>query len=227
MDTQKLIATIPLFEGLPDAQHEALAAIARARSYKKGDAVFSEGDEGAGFFAVVSGRIKIYKLSPEGKEQILHFFEKGEVFGEVAVFTGRGYPANAEADEKSSALFFPRRDFVHLIKGDPSLALNMLAVMSRRLHQFADLVEDLSLREVPSRLAAHLIYLSNLQDGSDDLNLQITKGQLAALLGTIPETLSRILRKMARRKLIQTDRSSIRILNRPALEEIAGGGEKL
>lgn len=227
MDIKQVIAHAPLFQGLPDLQYEELARIARLRNYKKGDVIFSEGDEGTGFFTVVSGRIKIFKLSAEGKEQIFHFFESGEVFGEVAVFTGRGYPANAEADEKSSLLFFPRADFVALIKDDPSLALNMLAVMSRRLHQFTELVENLSLKEVPSRLAAHLLYLSNLQGGSADLDLRISKGQLASLLGTIPETLSRILQKMTRQELIQTEKSSIRIMNRRALEEIAGGDKKL
>ena len=226
MDIQKIIAATPLFEGLSGPQHEALAGIALPRHFNKGDQVFSDGDDGTGFYTVVSGRIKIFKLSAEGKEQIFHFFQKGEVFGEVAVFTGKGYPASAEADEKSVALFFPRHAFIGLIKRDPTLALNMLAVMSRRLHQFADLVEDLSLREVPSRLAAHLLYLSDMQD-ADELFLEITKGQLAALLGTIPETLSRILNKMTRQGLIKTDRASIRIMNRPELEEIAHGDRKL
>jgi CRP/FNR family transcriptional regulator, dissimilatory nitrate respiration regulator len=226
MDIQKIIAVIPLFESLPGSQHEALAGIALPRYFKKGDQIFSEGDEGTGFYTVVSGRIKIFKLSAEGKEQIFHFFRKGEVFGEVAVFTGKGYPANAEADERSVALFFPRHAFIGLIKRDPSLALNMLAVLSRRLHQFAELVEDLSLREVPSRLAAHLLYLSDIQD-TDELFLEITKGQLAALLGTIPETLSRILNKMTRQNLIRGDRTTIRITDRKGLEAIAKGDRKL
>ncbi len=227
MDIQKTIASIPLFEGLPESQHAALAGIAVSRNFRKNDRIFSEGDEGTGFYAIVSGRVKIFKLSAEGKEQIFHFFHPGEVFGEVAVFTGAGYPANAEADEKCSVLFFPRNGFVGLIKRDPSLALNMLAVLSRRLHQFADLIEDLSLKEVPSRLAAHLLYLSAAQDGSDELVLDIPKSRLASLLGTIPETLSRILNKMSRQNLIRTERASIRILDRSGLEGIAKGERKL
>ncbi|MCX5854795.1 MAG: cyclic nucleotide-binding domain-containing protein, partial [Deltaproteobacteria bacterium] len=113
------IYDIPLFEGLPKGQHEALARIAVNRSYKKGQIIFSEGDDGIGFYVIISGRIKIFKLSPDGKEQILHIFGPTETFGEVPVFTGHGYPAYAEAYTQSSLLFFPKNEFVELIKKDP------------------------------------------------------------------------------------------------------------
>jgi len=96
---------------------------------------------------VIEGRIRVYKLSPEGKEQILHLWGPGEPFGEVALFTGRNFPAYAEAHERSRVFFFPRTAFAELIKANPSLALNMLATLSMRLHRFASLIEDLSLKE--------------------------------------------------------------------------------
>ena len=221
------VATISLFEGLPRSQYEALARISVGRSYVKGQTIFSEGDEGIGFYAIATGRVKIFKLSPEGKEQILHIFGPGDIFGEVAVFTGHGYPANAEAHIQGSLLFFPKDAFVELIKKDPSLALNMLAVLSLRLRRFAALIDDLSLKEVPGRLAAYLLYLSKTSGNADDLYLDISKGQLASLLGTIPETLSRILGKMAHQGYIRTEKSRIKILDRPGLEEIATEGKKL
>ena len=103
----------------------------------------------------------------------------------------------------------------------------MLATLSWRLHRFTALVEDLSLKEVPGRLAAHLLYLSQKQNGSDELILDMSKGQLAGLLGTIPETISRILNKMTRRGLILVKKTSIRILNRRDLEEISRGEKRL
>jgi len=221
------IVTIPLFEGLLKSQHEALASIALTRSYKKGQVIFSEGDEGAGFYAVISGRVKIYKLSPEGKEQILHMMGPGEIFGEVPVFTGHGYPAFADAYMLCSLLFFPRNAFIELIRKDPSLALNMLAVLSWRLRKFAALIEDLSLKEVPGRLAAYLLYLGRKSKTGNEVDLDISKGQLASLLGTIPETLSRILGKMSRQGLISTEGSRIRITDLATIEEIANGGRKL
>lgn len=227
MDIAGQIDSISLFEGLPEKQIRELAAIARVRGYKKGEPVFFEGEDGAGFFVVLAGRVKIFKTSPEGKEQILHMFESGECFGEVAVFTGQGYPANARSESKSSLLYFPRAQFVELIREEPSLALNMLAVLSMRLRRFAGLIETLSLKEVPGRLAAYLLYLSDKDNKAYELKLDISKGQLASLLGTIPETLSRILNKMNRLELIKSDGSSISILNRPALEELAAGERKL
>ena len=221
------IVTIPLFESLSRSQHDALASIAFNRPYKKGQVIFSEGDEGTGFYAIISGRIKIFKLSPEGKEQILHMMEPGEIFGEVPVFTGQGYPAFAEAHTHCSLLFFPRNAFIELIRKDPSLSLNMLAVLSWRLRKFAALIEDLSLKEVPGRLAAYLLYLSRKSGSGDEFDLDISKGQLASLLGTIPETLSRILGKMSRQGLISSEGSRIRIVDRATIEEIANAGRKL
>jgi CRP-like cAMP-binding protein len=227
MNVIDYIAAIPLFEGLPRKQHETLAMISLNRSYKKGQIIFSEGDEGVGFYVIISGRVKIFKLSPEGKEQILHMMGQGEIFGEVPVFTGQGYPAYAETHAQSSLLFFPRNAFIELIKKDPSLSLNMLAVLSWRLRKFAALIEDLSLKEVPGRLAAYLLYLSRKSGSGDEFDLDISKGQLASLLGTIPETLSRILGKMSRQGLINSTGSRIRILDRATLEEISTEGKKL
>ncbi len=227
VDIAGRLAGISLFEGLPERQIRELAAIAQVRSYKKAEPVFFEGEEGAGFFVILAGRVKVFKTSPEGKEQILHMFETGECFGEVAVFTGQGYPANAQSESKSTLLYFPRAGFIELIKGEPSLALNMLAVLSMRLRRFAGLIESLSLKEVPGRLAAYLLYMSEKEKNARDLKLDISKGQLAGLLGTIPETLSRILNKMSRIQLIKSDGSVITILDRTALEELAAGERKL
>ena len=220
------IARVPLFEGLPPQQIEDLAMIVTDQVFRKGETIFSEGEDGNGFYVVITGRVKIFKLSAEGKEQILHFFGPGEPFGEVPVFTGQHFPANAEAIEESRVFFFPRRSFVDLVKRNPSLALNMLAVLSKRLRRFAGLIDDLSLKEVPGRLAAYLLYLSSQNQGSKDLELTITKAQLASLLGTIPETLSRILGKLSSQGLIETDGRRIRILDSESLQELAESGRR-
>jgi len=221
------IARVPLFEGLPPEQVEDLAMIVTDQVFRKGGAIFSEGEDANGFYVVITGRVKIFKLSSEGKEQILHFFGPGEPFGEVPVFTGQHFPANAEAMEQSRVFFFPRRSFVGLIKKNPSLALNMLAILSKRLRRFTALVDDLSLKEVPGRLAAYLLYLSDQNKGAKDLELTITKAQLASLLGTIPETLSRILAKLGSQGLIETDGRRIRILKKEALQDLAESGGRL
>ncbi|MCA1961043.1 MAG: Crp/Fnr family transcriptional regulator, partial [Desulfomonile sp.] len=215
------VPTIPLFNGLPDDQLRDLYSIGVEKRFKRGGTIFSEGQPALGFYVVLSGRVKIFKLSPDGKEQILHLFGPGEPFGEVAVFEGKQFPAHAAALEDSTARFYPRDAFIGLIKSNPSLALNMLAVLSRRLRFFAALVDNLALKEVPGRIAAHLLYLSDREEGADLVELDVPKNQLAGMLGTIPETLSRIFAKMASRGLIQLDGPRITLLDRDGLRDLA------
>ena len=222
------IAAIPLFQGFSRGEYEDLAMIVVDQVIRKGQTIFEEGDEGEGFYVVVSGRVKVFKLSPDGKEQILHIFGAGEPFGEAAVFAGEKFPANAEALEESRVFFFPRLAFVELIGQNPSLALNMLAVLSRRLRKLASLVEDLSLKEVPGRLAAYLLYWSEGKKGDVEVQLEVSKNQLASLLGTIPETLSRILAKLSREGFIKsTGPRQIQLLDRKGLKELASGERRL
>lgn len=226
MDWMEQLSKVPLFHGLPVDQLQDLKRIAVEKVTAKGDLLFHEGERAEGFYVVLSGRVKIYKVSLDGKEQILHIFGEGEFFGEVPVFAGGSYPAHAEALEDSRFLFFPRAEFVALIQKEPSLAMNMLAILSLRLRRFTHLIEDLSLKEVPGRLAAYFLYMSHRSGGSSRLELDITKGQLASLLGTIPETLSRILGRMSQQELIRVEGRKIELLDRGALESLAAG-EKL
>ena len=221
------ISKASLFNGLPAEQVEELAQICLDQTCGKGQELFTEGSNAKGFYLVVSGKFKIYKLSLEGKEQILHIFGSGEIFGEVPVFAGGSYPANAEAIEPGRVLFFPRMSFIDLIGREPAIALNMLGILSQRLRRFTHLIEDLSLKEVPGRLAAYLIYLGERSGSPQTLELDITKTLLASLLGTIPETLSRILAKMAQQGIVSVEGRTIRVLDREALESLAAGGKVL
>lgn len=220
-----IISRTPLFGGLPENQLEDIRKIAVSKHFNKGEIIFTEGDDGIGFFIIVDGKVKVYKVSSEGKEQILHIFGPSEPFGEVPVFTGQPFPANAEAIAKSHLLFFPRTDFVELISKNPSLSLNMLAVLSKRLRQFTIQIENLSLKEVPARLASYLLYMANEQGKENVVTLAISKGQLASLLGTIPETLSRMFAKMAGQGLIKVDGRHITLVHPRGLGELAEFGK--
>ena len=219
MNKKEIIGSSLLFEGLPPQQIEDLAAIAVEKTFQRGENIFFEGDKGIGFYMVGEGRVKIFKVSFAGKEHILHIFGQGEPFGEVPVFHGQPFPATAEALVKTRTLFFPRDRFVLLVEANPSLALNMLAVLAQRLRRFASQIESLSLKEIPARLAGYLLYLSQEQGESDEVELDISKGQLASLLGTIPETLSRIFAKMSDAGLIQVNGRKISLLDRQRLSE--------
>lgn len=219
MKKREIIESSILFEGLPAQQIDALTEIAVLKNYTKGENIFFEGDLGIGFYVVGEGKVKISKISFAGKEHILHIFGGGEPFGEVPVFNGKPFPATAEALMKTRTIFFPRDKFVTLVEANPSLALNMLAVLSFRLRKFATQIENLSLKEVPARLASYLIYLSEEQKSESVVELDISKGQLASLLGTIPETLSRIFAKMSDEGLIEVNGKRISLLDPEGLRE--------
>ncbi|MFZ5765902.1 MAG: Crp/Fnr family transcriptional regulator [Thermodesulfobacteriota bacterium] len=222
-----LVAAIPLFQGMRGDDYDELAMIVVDQEVARATPIFSEGEPGNGFFVVISGRVKIFKLSMDGKEQILHIFGPGEPFAEVAVFTGSPYPANAIALEKSRIFFFPRQAFIELISAHPSLAMNMLATLSFRLKQFAHLIETLSLKEVPGRLAAYLLLAREREGDGNRVELAVSRTQLASLLGTIPETLSRILSRMSSQSIIATEGSRITILDEQALTALADGETRL
>jgi CRP/FNR family transcriptional regulator, dissimilatory nitrate respiration regulator len=223
----KSVPSIPLFDGLPQDQSADLESICLRKFFPRGATIFSEGDSANGFYVVSDGKVKIFKNSADGKEQILHIFGSGEPFGEVPVFEGGRFPAHAVALEDAKLIFVPRAAFVELIKRNPSLALNMLGMLSRRLRRFTALVEDLSLKEVPGRLAAYILYLSEKSTCQSGVVLDISKGQLAALLGTIPETLSRILNKMTKQGLVTIDGPKIAVLDMDGLKDLADGAKRL
>jgi CRP/FNR family transcriptional regulator len=224
MDILGAVSRIGLFSGLGPRELAALAGIAESRSYARGQDIFFSGDVAQGFFSVAAGKVRIYQTSLSGKEHILHVFGPGEVFAEVAVFSGGAYPANAQALEDGACLFFPRERFRRLLASDPDLAMNMLGLLSMRLRQFVKKLEDLSLREVPARLAAHLLLLA-AESNKRVLSLGLPKGQLAAYLGTIPETLSRVLRRLADDGVIAVTGNAVEILDPVRLEAMASGGQ--
>jgi CRP/FNR family transcriptional regulator len=225
MQTEKIVdilKRVDLFDGLDKAYLATLAMIAKTMRLDKSQTIFWAGDEGKGFYLVQSGRVKIFRTSFSGKEQILHVFGFGEAFGEVAVFAGDNFPASAVTLEPSELLFFPRDAFRKLLAREPDLALQMLALLSKRLRAFVNKVEELSLKEVPARLASHFLLLA-AASRTDAFELDLSKTELSKYLGTIPETLSRTLKKMENQGLVRGNGARIEIVDRAGLEEIAEG----
>ena len=222
---QDVLLKSQLFGGLPEDHLEEIKKISIDKHFNKGEIIFFDGDEGNGFYLVVEGTVNVYKVSSEGKEQIFHIVKEGETIGAVPVFSGKSFPANARAISKSHLLFFPREKFMNLITNNPSLTMNILALLSMRLREFTVQVENLSLKEIPSRLAAYLLYLSEEQGDKDIIKLNISKLQLANILGTGPESLSRALGNMKSRKLVEEEGTNIRLVNRDALETLAEDGK--
>ncbi len=211
-----------LFANLGEAELREVSAIAQPEAYARGQLIFSEGDEARGFFVVCSGRVKIFKLSRDGREQILHLFSAGDIFAEAAVFEGGRYPANAQALAETEALVIPKREFRRLIERQPQLALNMIAALSRFVKHFAAMVEELSLKEVTARVANYLLGLKPIK-GTGTVELDMTKSQLASRLGTVGETLSRTFAKLTEAGLIALRGRKVTILDPDGLESVAEG----
>ena len=222
-----LLKRCPLFAGLKDEDLKRIKAIALPRQFGRKAVVFTEGQEAKGFYVILSGKVKLFKVSPDGKEQILHIVSSPDAFAEAALFLEGTYPAFAETLTDTELLFFPKREFVQLIEKNPQLSINMIVSLSWYLKKFAMLIEELSLKEVSSRIAKYLLDLS-LKQGREgkivrDVELDVSKTQLALRLGTISETLSRTLAKMRARGIIEVQKHRISILDRVALEELASG----
>ncbi|NWG02860.1 MAG: Crp/Fnr family transcriptional regulator [Syntrophaceae bacterium] len=223
----ELLKRCPLFAGLKEEDLRKIRAITSLKQVGKKEVLFSDGEEARGFYVILSGKVKLYKISSEGKEQILHVVSAPDAFAEAALFLEGSYPAFAEALVDSQLLFFPKRDFIQLIEKNPQLSINMIVSLSQYLKRFASLIEELSLKEVSSRIAKYLIDLSlkSSKEGKSlkEIELDLSKTQLASKLGTISETLSRTFAKMKAKKIIEVKKNKIFILNREALEELASG----
>lgn len=221
---KELLGRITGFQGLSDGDLEKLSQIAIHQRHKKGNRIFCDGEDGKGFFVVARGQVKVYKMSPEGKEVILHVCGPGDQFGQAAIFGSRKYPAWAESLCECDLLLFPEEPFLALIKEDPHIAISIFYDLSLKLRQLTSQIESLALKEVPGRLASYLIYLAEEQKNPGAVTLDTSKYQLASMLGTTPETLSRILSDMADRELIRVDRRDITLLNHDLLIQLAAQG---
>jgi len=217
----------PLFSGLKEEDLKRIRAIALPKHVAKKGILFSEGEEARGFYVILTGRVKLFKISPGGKELILHVVSAPDAFAEASLFLEGKYPAFAQALSDSQLLFFPGREFIQLIERNPRLSINMIVSLSTFLKRLAVLIEELSLKEVSSRIAKYVMDLSTrgAKDGKSlrEVELDLSKTQLAMKLGTISETLSRTLSKMKAKRMIDVQKNKIVILNREALEELASG----
>jgi CRP/FNR family transcriptional regulator len=220
-----------LFSRLDQPSLVDLGRIARLRRTDPGEVLFAAGDRATGFFVLLEGKVKLYKISTEGKEYILRVVRAGETFAEAAAFSGVGYPVFAEALEPCRLAHFEANEFRHLVQRSPQLALNMIATMAELLHTLTAKIEDLSLREVGARLCRHFLELAQQEFGTpkdgQPLKLETTKTALAARLGTISETLSRTFRKLQQNGLLRVERNRVILLDCRRLRDVAEGDLKL
>jgi CRP/FNR family transcriptional regulator, dissimilatory nitrate respiration regulator len=219
----------PIFHGLAKSQLLCLCQIVQLQTWQKDELIFKQGSTATGFFVVKTGRVKVFKVSPIGKEQILNIFEQGDNFAEVAALDGQPFPASAAALDRVELIFFPRQVFLELLRQDPDISINMLISLSQHSRHLVSVIEDLSFKDVPQRLAAYLLNLSDVssQKSSDRsksidlMTLDLTKTQLAAALGTIPATLSRAFYRLSSEGIIAVNGAQIEVLDRDRLQDLS------
>jgi CRP/FNR family transcriptional regulator len=218
---------VPMFSGLKGRDIEELAAMTVVRGLDKGEVLFDEGDDAKGFYLLAEGRLKVYRTTVDGREQILHFISPGETFAEVALFSGSTYPAGAQALEASRVLFFPRERLYGMVEKNPQLSLNMMAGFARWVRQFNELLAEYT-KAVPSRLAGYLLaealrqQPSALADGAR-VRLEVNKTEIASLLGTISATLSRAFAQLREGGLIEVSDREVVIKDLEKLRDLSSG----
>ena len=204
-----------LFTGLPQSDLEKIAVVTVMKSLEKNDYLFHEGDPAHGFYVVQRGAVNVHRVSATGKEQVIHVFRAGDSFAEVALASERGYPADARALEPTQVLLVQKDGILELLKRQPELALRMLGSMSSHLRVLVGQLEDLTLKDVETRLANWLVKRCPNPNGetSVKIELPVTKRVLAAELGTVSETFSRTLAKFRDQKLLTVKGKTVFILS--------------
>lgn len=204
---------IHLFAGLPTDQLAEIAALVRERKYRRGHIIFMEGEPGEAVFFLKSGRVKIFKQDEEGREQILHYINPGEVFAEVVLFDGGEYPACAEVVEDAQVGFIKNEDLNALLLQKPAIALSLLKIMARRLRASQKQIMELALMDTTRRLASLLLELAlehgTPEEGGLRIGVHLTHQELASMIGTTRETVNRILGEFRRDKAISVTRQGI------------------
>ncbi|WP_421902035.1 Crp/Fnr family transcriptional regulator [Maridesulfovibrio sp.] len=219
-DIEQEISELTLFAKLKKEQLERLSSHAVINEIPKKSVFFSEDKTSKGLHVLLSGKVKLFKISDEGKEQTIFVFGPGEPFCLCSVFSDGVLPANMSALEDSRVLFINTDEYEKLVQEDPTILMQMMRVMSRRLKDAMEMIDSLSLKQVPSRLAAY--FLSREKDGL--VSMDISYRELSKIIGITPEALSRTIKKMSANGLINVDGTEVRIINHEELSRCREGG---
>ena len=224
-NVEDAIRRTSMFKRLTQDDRTHLAAVSRLKSYAKGDRIFGEGDASEFFSVVVSGRVKIVKMTPAGKDVILEIFGTGDPFGAVAAYEGRPFPASAIALEDTMCLITPRVSFFALLEEHPSLVRGLLLGLTQRLVELTNRLTELTGSRVEARLARLFLKLAeNMGRPAPDgiaIPMALSRQELADLTGTTIETCIRVMSRWGKDELVRTDKDGFVLVDKNALEELA------
>ena len=219
MNIKEAISGSPIFSSLGEQALSEICDISETRHADAGEMIFSEGEDARALFILAEGEIDLVKYTPDGRERFVRHVGEGETFAEAAMFAGEAYPVSAVARESSSLISIDKGKFHKFVCDHPDASIAMLGAMARLLRHWSVLLSELSLTSVESRIAAWLLKEARKSVGGS-FKLGIPKKELAFKLGTIPETLSRNLRKLTDSGTISMDGDRITIEDPSALEDV-------
>jgi CRP/FNR family transcriptional regulator len=225
---EEALAKVAMYRRLEAEDRHRLAGVSTLRDFTRGEEVFGEGDAGDAFYVVVSGRVKVVKSTPSGKEVILEIFGAGDPLGAVVAYEGKPFPATARALEATRCVVTPRETFFRLLAEHPSLVRGLLSGLTMRLIELTNRLANLTGARVEERMAR--LFVQKLQElgrparGGDFLPLALTRQELADLSGTTIETAIRVMSRWSKSELVRTEEDGFVILDRAHLEHLAGIG---
>ncbi|NOZ12345.1 MAG: Crp/Fnr family transcriptional regulator [Acidobacteria bacterium] len=203
------------FVGQSDPElKKSLSKITYVSEKQKKDILFLEGEEGDTIYYLISGVIKLSRTNPEGKEAVVHFVHPGEMFAEILFYMEGRYPVTATVLDNAILLGIPAGKMTRLLEESPRFSMRLIGLLAKRLQYFVTMVEQLVNSDVRERFISYLVHLSE-ERGSTQLSLPVPKGELAALLGTTPETFSRLLRQLSSDGIIEIHGKKITLLEIP------------
>jgi CRP-like cAMP-binding protein len=216
-----------LYRGLSDDDRRRIAEVALVKSWDKGETIFSEGDPSDFLLTVLSGRVKVVKLQPSGKEVILEIFGPGDPVGAVVAYEGRPYPASAIALERTSCLLVRRGPFFALLERHPSLVRGLLSTFTRRIVELAQRIPEVAGASVETRFALLFLKLADRvgrpRDASVFIPIVLSRQELADLTGTTMETCIRLMSRWGKEGVLETERDGFVLRDRSALEALTQG----
>jgi CRP/FNR family transcriptional regulator len=215
----------PIFSRLGTEDRRRLALVARLQLYHRGEAVFAEGDPPEHFCTVVTGRVKVFKMTPAGKDVILEIFCAGDPLGAVAAYDGHPFPASAVAIEDSRVLLVPRQAFFTLLEQHPTLVRGLLSGLTHRLAELAIRLAELSGGRVEPRFARLFLKLAKEQGrperGGTFVPVALSRQELADMTGTTVETSIRIMSRWGKHRVVVTEKDGFLVLDAAELETLA------
>ena len=223
---ESLLRDNPLYRRLSDEDRRRLTEVSLVRSYPRGETIFSEGDPSDFLYTIVSGRVKVLKMLPAGKEVILEILGAGDPLGAVAAYESRPYPASAVTLEETTCILVKRGAFFALLETAPSLVRGLLVGLSFRLIELTKRIAEVTGSRVEARFAHLFLKLADRMGRPDAqgvfIPMSLSRQDLADLTGTTIETCIRIMSRWGKQRLVATEKDGFRLLDRAALEELVG-----